>query len=186
MSLTVLHSANMRNTIARTSVAPSRVGLVVFLMLALLQAVGASSAADRKSPCADSAHRAYDFFLGSWIARHADGTIIGTAAVTPVLGGCALRVDWTGSNFTGYSTDAYVADEHRWQKAWFDTKGRTEIVNGKAVHGSIVFEGTGREHQREEWRPVSARVVHQMYDVTEDGGKTWRRAFLLVYSKVTP
>jgi hypothetical protein len=146
---------------------------------------GAAPAGAAPNRCAGPAYRAFDFFLGSWVARHLDGKDFGAAVVTKVLGECALRVDWHGGKYDGTSYNMWVADEKRWQKSWFDDMGNTEIVTGHASPGLLVYEGTARERQREEWRRISDREVRQTYRISRDSGTTWKIGFILVYYKLS-
>ncbi len=144
--------------------------------------------------CEAPAHHAFDFMLGSWIARHADGKIIGTATVSSVLKGCAVRFDWTGFKYSGTSYNAYAEDDHLWQKSWFDDTGYRELLTGHARPGVMAYEMTTRDKTiapgaivvTEEWRKLHDGRVRQLYRVSADHRRTWRTLFTLYYTKVTP
>lgn len=154
-------------------------------MTMICAGAGGFPASATPNRCTGAAYRGYDFFLGSWVARHVGGPDFGVAVVSKVLGDCAVRVDWHGGKYDGTSYNMWVADEKRWQKSWFDDQGNTEIITGQAAPGLLVYEGTGRERQREEWRRISQREVRQTYRISEDGGKTWKIGFILVYTKLS-
>jgi hypothetical protein len=143
--------------------------------------------------CAAPVHRGFDFMLGSWIARHADGEIIGTATISSVLRGCAVRFDWTGRKYSGTSYNAYIADERHWQKSWFDDTGNLELLTGHATPGVLAYEATTRDKTispgpivvSEEWRKLPDGRVRQLYRISTDARRSWKTLFTLYYSKVT-
>lgn len=52
----------------------------------LLAAVAPAFAAE--PPCATPAHRAFDFWIGTWDVARPDGTLAGRNRIEAVLGGC--------------------------------------------------------------------------------------------------
>jgi len=65
-------------------------------------------------PCASPEHRQFDFWQGEWEVREA-GRAAGTNRITRVLGGCALREEWTGAGGgKGTSLNVYDEAQRRW------------------------------------------------------------------------
>ncbi len=71
--------------------------------------------------CAGSApHRQFDFWLGQWEVRDADGTLQGNNLIESVQRGCALREQWRSvRGGTGESLNYFDPGRGEWQ-TWFE------------------------------------------------------------------
>ena len=70
-------------------------------------------------PCATPAHRQFDFWLGDWDVTTPDGKAAGHNRITLILGGCALREEWTGmSGNNGTSLNMFDAGARTWRQTW--------------------------------------------------------------------
>jgi len=142
-------------------------------------------------PCATPEHRQFDFWLGEWSVTASDGKVAGHNRITSILGGCALREEWTsarGSN--GTSLNMYDAGAGRWRQTWVDDSGSVLLITGEFRGGKMVLEGDSPEaggkttRQRITWTPLAGGRVRQLWDSSADGGKTWKVEFDGTYTPV--
>ena len=67
--------------------------LLCLLLLTLTSSI--AWAVDGKTPCTQSAYRAFDFWTGTWNVYDVGGqSKIAQAHVAPILDGCVLREDY--------------------------------------------------------------------------------------------
>lgn len=141
-------------------------------------------------PCATPQHRQFDFWLGDWDVTTPDGKTAGHNRITLILGGCALREEWTGASGTnGTSLNIYDAGARQWRQTWVDDGGSVLLLTGELKGGKMVLEGESpagggkTSHQRITWTPLSAGKVRQLWDWSVDGGKSWKVEFDGTYVK---
>jgi hypothetical protein len=138
--------------------------------------------------CTAPAYRQFDFWLGDWNVTRPDGRTAGSSRITRILGGCAIREEWTGaSGSSGTSLNVYDADADRWRQTWVDDRGGVLLLTGGIRDGKMVLEGQtpapgGKSvRQRITWAPASGGRVRQYWDSSSDGGKTWKTEFDGIY-----
>jgi hypothetical protein len=141
-------------------------------------------------PCATPEHRQFDFWLGDWDVTNPAGKAAGRNRITLILGGCALREEWTGASGTsGTSLNMFDADARRWRQTWMDDSGSVLLLTGEFRDGKMVLEGDSPAgpgktvRQRITWTPLSGGRVRQLWDSSTDGGKTWKVEFDGMYAK---
>lgn len=141
-------------------------------------------------PCATPEHRQFDFWLGEWEVTRPDGKIAGHNRINLILGGCALREEWTGAGgHHGTSLNVYDAAARKWRQTWVDDDGTVLLLAGEFKGGKMVLEGdtpagAGKTaRQRITWTPIEGGRVRQFWDSSEDGGKTWKTEFDGTYAK---
>jgi hypothetical protein len=144
-------------------------------------------------PCASLEHRQFDFWLGDWEVRES-GKVAGTNRISRILGGCALREEWTGAGGgTGTSLNVYDPARRRWHQTWADDKGLVLLLEGEWRGGKMVLEGelpasTGggsgsrTTRQRISWTPQGGGRVRQLWESSADSGKTWQVVFDGIYA----
>lgn len=156
--------------------------------IVLLLALGAPPAT---GPCVTPAHRQFDFWVGNWKVSKPDGKPAGANRITSILGGCALREEWTGASGTrGTSLNMYDEGAKKWRQTWVDDGGTALLLTGELSGGKMVLQGdTAGEggqtvRQRITWTPLSDGRVQQLWDSSGDGGKTWKTEFDGIYAPV--
>jgi hypothetical protein len=149
---------------------------------------GASTPAPK--PCATPEHRQFDFWLGDWDVTRPDGKTAGHNRISLILGGCALREEWTGAGgTTGTSLNMYDGGSRKWRQTWVDDGGTVLLLTGEFKDGKMVLEGEipaggGKtSRQRITWTPLASGRVRQLWDSSSDGGKTWKVEFDGTYAK---
>jgi hypothetical protein len=146
--------------------------------------------AAKPPPCGAPEHRQFDFWLGSWEVSKPDGSRAGVNRITAILGGCALREEWSseGSPYAGTSYNVYDAARGLWHQTWVDNQGGVLYLEGGLVGEAMVLEGErpgpageGGEvaavRHRITWTPLGEERVRQHWETSKDGGETWSTAF---------
>jgi hypothetical protein len=153
-------------------------------------AQGADSPRRPDTACAAAEFRQFDFWVGEWEVRTPDGRVAGTNRIEPILGGCALREEWTGrTGSRGTSYNAYDRSRGRWHQTWVDNEGLLLRLDGGLAAGRMRLEGETRDSggarklQRITWEPLAGRV-RQLWEESADGGRTWRVVFDGRYERV--
>ncbi len=137
-------------------------------------------------PCSAPQYRQFDFWIGHWDVFQPDGKRAGENLIEPILGGCALRETWQGSGgFSGTSLNAYDAVGKLWHQTWLDNHGgRLDLAGG--LRGQAMVLESREPHpdkpgatldQRIAWSVLPDASVRQLWETSEDGGKTWSVAF---------
>ncbi len=165
--------------------------LVAVALLAVGAAVaGEPAPAAPAAPCSSAEHRQFDFWLGEWTVTTPDGKLAGHNRITSILGGCALREEWSGAGGgSGTSTNVYDATRGVWHQTWVDAQGSLLVLEGGLRDGAMVLEGRtrGREgktlENRVTWTPAADGSVRQVWDVSRDGGSTWKTVFDGLYRR---
>jgi len=150
------------------------------LVIALLQGNPAAAAS-----CASAEHRQFDFWIGEWEVTSPDGKVAGHNRITKILGGCALREEWTGaSGNQGTSLNAWDPEAHAWRQTWVDQGGMVLLLKGGIDGGKMVMvSGDAASRQRITWTPMDNGRVRQLWDSSADGGRTWKTEFDGTYKK---
>lgn len=140
-------------------------------------------------PCLTRAEsRRFDFWVGEWEVKNAQGQPAGQSSVQRLLEGCALYENWTDlQGGGGKSLNSYNTDVKQWQQFWTDQYGRvTEYRESEWVDGSLRFtakqimpQGPALLHMT--FTPVNTDTVRQFGEMSVDGGKTWTPTFDLYY-----
>lgn len=183
-----------RDVVRTLRAAALAAGTVVFAMAALPGAASAQSAPDSsratppaaKRPCTEPEFHEFDFWIGTWEVRTPDGKVAGTNRIEPILDGCVLQESWRGARgLQGSSLNMYVPSTKRWHQTWMDQQGTLLLLDGAFRDGSMVLRGEspssqkpgGVTQQRITWTPASDGTVRQLWEASEDAGKSWSTVF---------
>lgn len=138
-------------------------------------------------PCGAPEHRQFDFWLGGWAVSKPDGSRAGTSRITSILGGCALREEWSseGRPYAGTSYNVYDAARGLWHQTWIDNQGGVLYLEGGLVGEAMVLEGerpgsgenAATVRHRITWTPLEKGRVRQHWETSKDGGRSWSTAF---------
>ena len=182
------------------AIVPALVGVLALTVgdggIVRLRSPAAASArsAPVPEPCASPEHRQFDFWQGEWEVHEA-GKVAGTNRISRVLGGCALREEWTGAGGAkGTSLNVYDTASRRWHQTWVDDKGLVLLLEGEWRGGRMVLEGerpapsegtSKTTRERISWSPQPGGRVRQLWESSSDSGRTWQVVFDGIYSRKT-
>jgi len=158
---------------------PRRRQLPCAVVLLLATTVGVAA----EPRCPDPRSRHFDFWIGSWEVVNANGSVAGRNRIEPVLDGCVLQETWAGaSGSAGTSLNFFDTARGKWRQFWVWREGTTLELEGGLVNGAMVMEGDSTEdgkalRNRITWSKRSAGKVNQLWEVSEDNGKTWKAIF---------
>jgi len=137
------------------------------------------------APCQmDPTFRQFDFWVGDWEVKGADGTVYGHNRIDNEEHGCVLVEHWTGSTGnTGQSINFYDAHAGEWVQVWNGLGIQIEMRGG-LEQGSMVLTGeihylASGDHRRFRgtWTPLDGGVVRQFFEESSDGGASWATWF---------
>jgi tetratricopeptide (TPR) repeat protein len=145
--------------------------------------------ADRqKRPCIYSAEaRQLDFWVGDWDVFNPQGQKAGTNTVQLFSDGCGLLENWTGSlGGDGKSINFYDAGTQKWYQSWTGTGGGALRYAGNFREGAMRFEGetiaNGKKTlQKLTFTKIDENTVRQLFEASNDDGKTWAVTYDLKY-----
>lgn len=146
-----------------------------------------------RSPCSASGFREFDFWVGEWTVVGPKGDAAGTNRITRELDGCALEESWTDvAGGRGRSLNTYDAVTGEWNQLWMDPSGLNLRLTGKRSGATLTESGTRAKSfggpavfERISWTPAGTDRVRQMWEASEDSGKTWSTAFDGTYERKT-
>ncbi len=154
--------------------------------IALSALAGADAAAQTAKPCQAAEHRQFDFWIGQWDVYLPDGKKAGENLIVPFANGCGLLESWSGSSgTTGKSLNMYDVADRRWHQVWVDSDGTRLMLDGGLVDGKMVLGSDAPDpgkpgivvKQKISWTPNPDGSVRQLWQVSTDGGATWRTEF---------
>jgi hypothetical protein len=170
-----------------------------FVALALLLVPISSAFAATPPPlppgCAVEKNREqhqFDFWIGKWEVTAASGTVAGHSRIEPIAGGCGISEHWDGtSGSRGVSYNAWDPSSAHWHQFWLcNTPGDVLYLEGGMEQDRMVMQGTranpatGKpQRQRITWTPNADGTVRQLWDTSDDDGKTWVVSFDGMYRK---
>jgi hypothetical protein len=131
-------------------------------------------------PCEEGPAREFDFWAGEWDVRDAAGKQAGVNVISKEENGCVLEERWrSAAGITGQSYNYYDPDAKRWKQLWV-SPGTVLHMEGGLQDGSMRLEGPlqylgqGRTTiLRGTWTALPDGRVRQLFEESEDGGKTW-------------
>ena len=151
-----------------------------------------AGAPEPAAPCAREEFRAFDFWVGEWEVRTAEGKLAGHNRIESSQQGCVLIEHWTGlSGNTGMSINYLDKASGQWVQIWTDAGGGQIDIRGGPTDDGMLLEG--RIHYvangtsasfRGLWTPLPDGRVRQFFEQSNDGGETWEAWFEGFYSRV--
>lgn len=157
------------------------------------QADAVAQAPAEASPCQQrEAFRAFDFWVGEWEVRAADGRLAGHNRIEAAQDGCVLVEHWTGATGgSGMSMNYLDAATDEWVQLWTGAEGSQILIrggltdDGMLLKGQIHYVGNGTTAAfRGLWTPLPDGRVRQFFEQSNDGGETWEPWFEGFYSRV--
>ena len=133
--------------------------------------------------CSAPEFRQFDFWLGSWNVT-VQGKPAGTNVIESSMKGCTLIEHWTSAGGgRGTSLNFYDRRTKAWSQAWIDEGGNALHLKGGLADGRMVLQSDpqttpkGVVVQRITWSKEADASVRQLWESSNDAGKTWSVAF---------
>ncbi|MEO8000419.1 MAG: hypothetical protein ABI644_00980 [Arenimonas sp.] len=171
--------------------------LSFFFFLALQEPLNAQEQIPEKreeSQCMKVESRQFDFWIGLWDVVDEKGKFVGINKIQSVEAGCVLQEEWTSAagGYSGRSLNWYGADA-KWHQKWIDSNGDQLNLDGGLVNGAMVLTGETPSKDpllpptkhRITWSVLSAELVRQLWESSNDAGITYETAFDGRYRKLT-
>lgn len=153
------------------------------------------SVRSRIYPCeALNSASAFDFWLGSWEVRLADGTLVGQSEVSKRDGGCAVIEEWDGTGgSTGTSVSYFMPSRGQWRLVWVGSAGTLiDMVGGPSDEG-MRLEGTIEYASQDQvsafrgsWTILEEGVIRQFFEEFSVVGQGWVPWFDGYYGSRSP
>ena len=146
--------------------------------------LGVTEAAEKSSsPCDQPEVTQFDFWVGEWYVFSND-KLVGRNEIKRILGGCTLIEKYTaaGGKFAGRSFSYFEPEDGRWHQVWVDDSGTRMHLTGGYADGRMVMSGDRLKNgetvtDRISWTDNSDGTVRQLWELSEDGGKSWQALF---------
>jgi hypothetical protein len=124
----------------------------------------------------------FDFWLGEWEVTTRGGKVAGTSRIESIAKGRGLLENWTSAGGgDGKSLNAYNPAKQQWQQYWVGADGSVlELAGGLDAKGNMVL---ANPTNRITWTLGADGSVRQLWETTDDDGKTWTVAFDGLYRR---
>jgi hypothetical protein len=163
--------------------------MVLSAVIGIAVGMTAAGAEDFSTRCRGDEYRQFDFWIGSWQVQNANGDLVGHNDIRRAAGGCALLESWRGADGgEGISINSYDAETRLWTQRWVGS-GVTLWLEGGIEEGRMVLASPeprdspqGPVLDRIIWSELEDGRVLQLWEVSSDGGISWRTIFKGFYS----
>lgn len=145
------------------------------------------------TPCAAPEFRQFDFWKGEWDVT-SQGHPAGHSRIEVILDGCVILENWRGAKGgEGKSFNTFNVSSGHWEQFWVDGSGTPLHLIGGIIEGNMVLNGqqpkpnadTGlTQRERITWTPNADGSVRQLWQTSNDDGKTWAVTFDGLYKPV--
>lgn len=129
-------------------------------------------------------YRQFDFWVGDWDVKNAQGQLLGTNTIERVVEGCLLVENWTGAlGGSGKSFNFFDAAKGKWHQTWVGFQGGILQLDGEYKDGALHYTGATRYTAGQEtlerltFFNLGPDRVRQLHEQSTDAGKTWNIAF---------
>jgi hypothetical protein len=139
------------------------------------------------NPCkASPSFREFDFWIGEWDAKNAQGVTVGSSSVQLILGQCVIFENWSTPVSSGKSFNIFNTTDKKWHQTWVDDKGTFTHYIGGLVDGKMVLDSESTVNgkktiNRMTFAKLADGSVRQHGETSTDEGKTWTTSFDFTY-----
>ena len=166
----------------------------VFLFIAAATIVAAKPAPPSTGcPAASNPEQhQFDFWIGKWEVTGANGKVAGHSRIEPISDGCGISEHWNGtSGSRGVSYNAWDPSSGHWHQFWVgNSPGDVLYLEGRIEAGKMIMRGVRSnpatskpQQQRITWTPNADGTVRQLWDTSDDDGKSWVISFDGLYRR---
>jgi hypothetical protein len=130
--------------------------------------------------------RQFDFWIGEWAPKNAQGVTVGTSSIQLILNNCVIFENWNTPISSGKSFSSYDTTDGKWHQTWVDDKGTLAYYVGGLVDGKMVLDNervvNGKKTiGRMTFSKLENGDVRQHGESSTDDGKTWTTTFDFTY-----
>lgn len=139
------------------------------------------------NPCkASPSFRAFDFWIGEWDAKNAQGVTVGSSSIQLILGQCVIFENWSTPVSSGKSFNIFGTTDKKWHQTWVNDKGLLTHYIGGLVDGKMVLDSESTVNgkktiNRMTFSKLADGSVRQHGEASTDEGKTWTTTFDFIY-----
>ncbi len=139
------------------------------------------------NPCRNKPEfRQFDFWIGEWLPKNAQGVTVGTSSIQLILSSCIIFENWETPVSAGKSFNVFDVRDGKWHQTWVDNKGLMTHYVGGLVDGKMVLDSESvRNGAKTTGRMTFSKLdngdVRQHGESSTDGGKTWTTTFDFIY-----
>lgn len=142
--------------------------------------------------CEDIQFSEFDFWIGQWQVKLANGDVAGTNYIQKSLTGCVLEEHYKGSKgYEGKSLNIYDKTTQQWHQTWTDNTGLLLKLDGQFKDNKMVlwgnsldFTGKAVMHRIIWEKPTPQKPLTQVWQVSHNQGLHWEVLFEGFYHKV--
>lgn len=141
------------------------------------------------NPCkAKPEFRQFDFWIGEWDAKNAQGVVVGSSSIQLILNQCVILENWNTPVSSGKSFNIFNASDGKWYQTWVTDKGGLTHYVGEFKDGKmmLVAENTANGKKtlnRMTFSKLPNGDVRQHGETSADDGKTWTTTFDFIYMR---
>ena len=141
------------------------------------------------NPCkAKPEYRQFDFWIGEWNAKNAQGLVVGSSSIQLILNQCVIFENWSTPISSGKSFSNFDAKDGKWHQTWVDDKGNLTHYDGEFMDGKMILiaevNNNGQKNlAKMTFTKLPNGDVRQFGENSTDGGKTWTATFDFIYAK---
>lgn len=139
------------------------------------------------NPCKASPNfRQFDFWIGEWDAKNAQGVTVGSSSIQLILGQCVIFENWSTPVSSGKSFNIFDTKDGKWHQNWVDDRGTNVHYVGTLIDGKMVYVAdTVRNGVKALAKMTFSKLpngdVRQHGESSTDEGKTWTTTFDFTY-----
>ncbi|MCO6509211.1 MAG: VWA domain-containing protein [Aridibacter famidurans] len=139
----------------------------------------------------DPKFRQFDFWVGEWDVKDAEGKPAGESSITGDLNGCVIFEHFRAGDYSGKSINIYDRTDGKWHQTWVDITGVLTEYTGGTEDGKMVYVANEvRQGKAVVLKMTFTKLengsVRQFGEISTDGGKTWQTRYDLTYSRKRP
>jgi hypothetical protein len=147
-------------------------------------------AAAATPPCAEGPFREFDFWVGEWDVRDAEGKTAGVNTISSEENGCVIVERWrSAGGGTGQSYNYYDPAAGKWRQVWVGLGVLLHMEGGRTDDG-MRLEGPLQDLRKDRntilrstWSKLPDGRLRHLFEESSDGGKTWTNWFEGFYTK---
>lgn len=131
-------------------------------------------AQEESCACCTENHKAFDFWVGTWLVTNPDGSPAGSSTIVKSENECVIRENWTSAKagYTGTSTNFYNQITGQWEQLWIDNTGAHLKLKGNRVGNQMILisdeieNATGEMNRnRITWTLNDDGTVRQLWEI---------------------